>query len=208
MSRFLRGSTVFVALFLLAISPGVALAHERRTVGNYQLVVGFNTEPALQGEPNGVQLTVTAPNDNNRAVDGLADTLKVAVAYGGGAPRDFKLRSVFGTPGRYIADLIPTRAGTYIFTFTGTIEGTRVNERFESGPGRFNDVEAVDALQFPEAIPPANEAVRQARAASEDAAEAQAQVAQARTMGVAAISVGVLGILLGAAALAVAARRR
>lgn len=194
--------------YSLSATPLAALAHERREVGKYQLVVGFNTEPALQAEPNGAQLTVTVPTENNRPVEGLADSLKVAIAYGGGQPKEFKLRSVFGTPGRYVADLIPTRSGTYIFTFTGSIEGATVNERFESGPGRFNDVEAVEGIQFPEPIPPANEAARIARAASDEAAEAGAAVAQARALAFGGISIGALGAVLAIAALAIGTTRR
>jgi hypothetical protein len=53
----------------------------------------------------------------------------------------------------YVADFIPSRSGTFIFNFTGSIEGSPINERFESGPGRFDDVASLDALQFPQAIP-------------------------------------------------------
>jgi hypothetical protein len=184
-----------------------ALAHERRDVGKYQLVVGFNTEPAIQGEPNGAQITVTVPRENNRPVEGLADNLRVAVAYGGGQAREFPLRSIFGTPGRYVADFVPTRPGAYIFTFTGSIEDQQVNQRFESGPGRFNDVEPVQELQFPEQVPPANEAARIAQAASSDAALVQTEVNRARLIAFAGLAVGLVGILLAVAALAVASRR-
>src|SRR5439155_20802854 len=146
-----------------ALMPSASRAHERRDVGKYSLLVGFNDEPAYQGQPNGAQITVTVPSEDNRPVEGLADALKASVAFGGGQPKEFKLRSVFGKPGQYVADYIPTRAGTYIFTFTGSIEGTPINERFESGPGRFNDVESIEPLQFPETIPLANDAARVAR---------------------------------------------
>lgn len=206
--RFWNGwATSLLALLVLAITPGAVLAHERREVGKYLFVVGFSTEPALQAEPNGAQVTVTVPSENARPIEGLADSLKVSVAFGGGQPREFRLRSVFGTPGRYVSDFIPTRAGSYVFTFSGSIEGTQVSERFESGPGRFNDVEPADAIQFPEAIPPANEAVRIARAASDDAAEAQAMVAQARTIAIGGVGVGALGLMLGLGALFMVASR-
>lgn len=196
MTPWILGAGVWAGL-AVGLSPTPALAHERREVGKYQLVVGFNVEPALQAEPNGAQITVTVPSENGRAVEGLADTLRVAVAHGGGPARDFRLRSVFGTPGRYVADLIPTRPGTYVFTFTGTIEGMSLDERFESGPGRFNDVEAVETLQFPEAIPPANDAARLARTASEDASDAAASVAQARALAIGGLLVGIAGRAAG-----------
>ena len=190
------------------ITTQSALAHERRTVGKYTLVVGFNAEPALQGEPNGMQLTVTDPTQGNRPVEGLADTVKAAVAFGGGQPRDFPLRAQFGQPGRYVADFIPTRAGTYIFNFTGSIEGNPLSERFESGPGRFNDVEAIDQMQFPEVVPLGNEVARTVRLADDRAAAAEDAAASARGLAIAGVGVGVVGILVGAIALGLLATRR
>jgi hypothetical protein len=199
------------ALILAAVAmltTQSALAHERRAVGKYTLLVGFNDEPALQGQPNGIQVTVTVPSEANRPVEGLADTLKASVASGGGQPKEFPLRAQFGAPGRYVADFIPTRPGTYIFNFSGSIEGNPVNERFESGPGRFNDVEAVDQLQFPEAVPPANDVARAARAADDRAAAAEEAAASARSLAIAGVAVGVVGIVVGAIALGLLVGRR
>jgi hypothetical protein len=208
--RLAAAGTLFILVsgLVAALTPTAALAHERRALDKYSLVVGFNDEPAIQGQPNGAQITVTVPGEDNRAVEGLANTLKTTVAFGGGQPKEFKMRSVFGKPGQYVADFIPTRDGTYIFNFSGTIEGTPIDERFESGPGRFNDVEAVEGLQFPEAVPLANDAVRTARTAGDQAAAAAAQADSARTMAMAGIGVGVVGLVVGAAALILLFARR
>jgi hypothetical protein len=198
---------LLIAITFVAITPISAFAHERRTVDKYSFVVGFNEEPALQGQPNAAQLTVTVPTESNRPVDGLADTLKCTVAFGGGQPKEFKLRSVFGTPGRYVADFVPTRAGTYIFNFSGTVEGANVNEHFESGPGRFNDVEAIDTMQFPDQIPPANEAVRQAQNAAQRADEAESALSSAQARANLGLGFGLFGVLLAIGALIMGARR-
>jgi hypothetical protein len=198
----------FILTAAAMLSTQSALAHERRAVDNYSLVVGFNNEPALQGQPNGMQLTVTVPSEGNRPVEGLADTLKTSVAFGGGQPKEFPLRAQFGVPGRYVADFIPTRPGTYIFTFSGSIEGNPINERFESGPGRFNDVDAIDQLQFPEAVPPANDVARAARVADDRAAAAADAAAGARSLAIGGVVVGVVGILVGAVALGLVVTRR
>ncbi|MBM2812655.1 MAG: hypothetical protein HW416_3414 [Chloroflexi bacterium] len=161
-----------LGLLVIGLLPPTALAHERRDVGKYSFAVGFNGEPAYQGQPNAALITVTVPSEDARPVEGLADALKATIAFGGGPPKEFKLRAVFGRPGAYVADFIPTRAGAYIFNFSGAIEGTPVNERFESGPGRFNNVESVEAIQFPEAIPPGNDVARIARAADDRATAA------------------------------------
>src|SRR5687767_12776251 len=89
-----------VAMFSALSSPGLTLAHERREVGKYQVVVGFSEEPALQGEPNGAQITIS---EGDRPVEGLANSLRVTIAAGGGTPKEFPLRAVFGQPGRYVA---------------------------------------------------------------------------------------------------------
>jgi hypothetical protein len=197
-----------VALVVLAATPLVSSAHERRAVGIYSFLVGFNDEPAIQGQPNGAQLAVTVPGDSDHPVEGLASTLKATVAFGGGQPKEFPLRAQFGEPGKYVANFIPTRSGTYIFNFTGTINGQQVNERFESGPGRFNDVDAVDALQFPDKVPLANDVSRAAQTATDQAVQAQAAADSARTVGVIGAVVGVLGVILGGISLLTASNRR
>lgn len=170
------------------LQPAPALAHERRDVGKYQLVVGFIAEPALQGEPNGIDLRIV-DKATEQPIEGAENTLKASIAFGGGQPRELTLRARFRMPGSYTADVIPTRSGTYVFTFSGDIGGQAVNERFESGPGRFNDVQPVTALQFPVAEPSAGE-LQQA------VGEARQQAATANGLAVAGLVAGVLSLLL------------
>jgi hypothetical protein len=177
----------------LFLSPSPALAHERRDVGPYQFTVGFIGEPALEGEPNGIDLRIV-DKASQKPVEGAEKTLKAAVAFGGGQAKEFPLRARFGQPGAYTADLIPTRAGSYVFTFTGTIDGQNVNEKFESGPGRFNDVITATDLQFPVANPSASQLQQQL-------ADARQQASTANTMAMAGLAAGVLGLLLAAYAL-------
>jgi len=192
---------VTLALLLLPLaSPGIAFAHERRPVaGKYQFVVGFLNEPAIAGQMNGIDLRVSIPGDNDKPVEGLDKTIKAEVIVGGGArSMPLPLQARFGQPGAYAGYFMPTREGSYIFHFTGTIEGSPIDERFESGPGRFNDVQAVQPLQFPDKLPDAQAAASEVNSAREDAATA-------RTLAVAAIVVGVAGLVVGALSLA---RRR
>jgi hypothetical protein len=189
--RFLFLSGPALALGLvgsLLIAPDPALAHERRDVGKYTFVVGFLTEPALQGEPNGIDLTIT-DSATQQPLEGAEKTLKASIAFGGGQPKELPVRARFRMPGKYTAHFIPTRSGTYIFTFAGEINGQAVNERFESGPGRFNDVESSTTLQFPVAEPSAGELQQQLN-------EARQQAATANTMAMAGLAVGVLSLLL------------
>lgn len=190
--RALAAIVVVGAILSGLLFPGTALAHERRKLGKYELVVGFLDEPALVGQPNAVSLTVTNA-ETNQPVEGLQQTLDAEVAYGD-KTMPVSLRARFRTPGAYQADFIPTRAGTYVFRFFGEIEGQKVDERFKSGPGAFNDVEGVEQLQFPEKAPVASELVsrlQQAEASSRDARN------MALALGGAAVALGAAGVVLG-----------
>jgi hypothetical protein len=188
-----------------ALVPATALAHERREVGPYTFVVGFIVEPAIQGEPNGIDLRVTN-TASGQPVEGVERTLKASIAFGGGQPKELPLRARFQMPGAYTADLIPTRAGGSVFTFSGTIDGQTINERFESGPGRFNDVTSASDLQFPEAVPAASSLATQVRQAEERAAAAEARASQAQSLGIGGVVAGLVGLAAGGAGL-LAARR-
>jgi hypothetical protein len=160
MSRFAAAAATFlVAMSVLVTVSTPALAHERRAVGPYQLVVGFVEEPSFLGGTNGVSLRVTdTRNTPPSPVEGLQETLKVEVFHGG-RTRSLALDfgTVFGQPGTYAAHFVPTAPGVYIFRIHGKIAELAVEERFESGPGRFDEVRPVSALQYPEQVPVANE---------------------------------------------------
>jgi len=178
-----------VATSIFAFS-GTAYAHERRNVGPYQFVVGFLGEPAFAGQVNGVDLTITDPRSNNKPVEGVEKTLTVDV-FAGGLARALSLpvRSRFGLPGKYAADFVPTRAGAFTFVFRGKVESTDVNEKFESGPGRFNDVESTDKLQFPDKVPSGADL-------SNRLADLQSGIDQLRILAIAAIALGASSIAL------------
>src|ERR1700737_3810612 len=104
------------ALGVLLVSPGLALAHERRTIagGKYDVVVGWDIEPAYLNEKNGATIRISqAGSDPAVPVDGADKTLKVQIRQGA-QTKDFALRAVFGQAGYYQADIVPTRAGDYI----------------------------------------------------------------------------------------------
>lgn len=191
---------------LLASLPALASAHESRQLGKYQLVVGFMVEPAVEGVKNGVDLRVTN-TENNQPVEGVEKTLKVELIYKG-TSRVMDLRTLFRDPGHYTADLIPTAPGQYAFRFFGAIEGLQVNERFESGPGRFGDVGSSAELQFPEVLPELREMAGVVPATQKAAQAAQDSASSARTLAIAAMVMGALGIVSGVGATAIALRKR
>ena len=186
---------ICLAMISLAlVLPRLALAHEQRTIaGKYDVEVGWDREPTLVNEPNAASIQIYKAGTQT-PVEGVEKSLTVKIAFGGNTPKDFQLHSVEDKKGYYLADLIPTRMGSYIFTFVGDIEGTAVNERFESGPGRFDDVVSLDSLQFPQAVPDNTAMAVQLKAAQDDASSA-------RILAIAGIVVGVLGLVVGGVAL-------
>jgi hypothetical protein len=192
-----------------------AWAHERRQLGPYILVVGFLHEPAYVEERNGAAITVF--RTDGRPVEGLEKTLKVEVS-AGGASRTFDLTPDRNNPGTYVAEFIPTRLGTYVFRFFGTIENLTVDERFESGPGRFDEVVSKATLQFPTTVPSNGELAAQLQRAPAQGTPAPALAAggteahralreaeRARTratvLGIAGLAVGLGGLMLALYAL-------
>jgi len=202
---------------VLSLLASAAYAHERRTVGRYQLVVGFIAEPAIEGVKNGVDLRVTN-TETTQPVEGLQDTLQVEVTYvPTGTSRTMRLRAIFGEPGHYTADLIPTAPGHYRFRFFGTIEGVQVNETFDSrsGGGGFDDVGSSGDIQFPDRLPALREldgvargALEASQQAQDSALEARNSVGTARTLAVVGIVLGAVGLASGVGAAALVLRRR
>lgn len=213
MKRIILAVAAILAVFGILFVSGTpsASAHERRTVaGKYTFVVGFLNEPVFLEQPNAVSLTVANAQPND-PVEGVEKTLKVDVT-AGGQTKTMDLKARFGQKGAYTADVVPTKGGSWVFRFTGTIEGTQIDERFESGPGRFNEPQPVSELQFPVKLPSISELAAQRTGQPGEGAAAPApqspdvrraldRANSARTFGIVGIIVGVLGLAVAAYAL-------
>ena len=195
LTRYLTAVGVAVALFAVLV-PTAALAHEKRAVGKYTFLVGFVDEPTIQNQPNGADITVA--DADGKPVEGAEKTLKVAVSYAGGPPKDLPIAASDETPGKYSASFIPTKAGSYSFIFSGTLNGDPINATFSSGPNTFDDVISPTDLQFPVAVPAPADLAQQTENAN---ATAQAALQRATLFGLAGIAVGLVGIVVGVVAL-------
>lgn len=196
-----------ILLLVLLFCARAALAHEQRPVGPYVLVVGFAIEPAYEGQKNGVELRVSeGEGDAAVPVEGLQETLQVEVTHvESGISQIMPLRAVFGSPGRYTNDWIPSMPGAYRFRFFGTIGEVTVDESFESGPDTFGSVEPAAELYFPEPVPAARElegAARGAQSAADEALAlalaAQEQASSLRWLGIGALVLAVVALALNA----------
>ncbi len=189
-------SAIVIVVASLMLFSGTAYAHERRTIGPYQFVVGWLNEPAYLGQLNSLDLRITDTR-NTQPVAGLEKTLTADVSAGGLAPFPLTVSARFGTPGAYNGFVMPTVTGTYIFHIKGKVESLDVDERFTSGPGTFGDIENTAVLQYPTKVPVADELGKKLDAISSG-------VDQTRLIALAALVVGI--IALGGVALA--GRRR
>lgn len=145
MKKFLM---LFVLLMIWVFSVSVpAFAHEERTVGAYDLELGWRVEPAYVGVYNGPEFFVHDA-DSDDPVTGLEDTLQLQVSFGG-QEKMLEFYQVEDDPGHYTADLIPTRPGDYAFTLSGKIGDQDVNETFTSADGYFGSVDPASDVMFP-----------------------------------------------------------
>jgi hypothetical protein len=181
-------AALLIALMMVLFTAGTAGAHGHEHVGEYEVVIGFRTEPAVQGEPNGLDLRVMV-HETEEPVSGLEETLKAEISFGG-ATMPLTLRPRFGQEGSYTADILPTEAGDYTFRIYGDIKGTPVDLSMTSSPDTFSSVATKASIAFP-----APEATPAELAAAAAAAQQQAQTA---------LIVGGVGALLGLAGLGVA----
>ena len=193
-----RSCLIAAAIAVVVVSFGIlatpAAAHETRIVGPYTFVVGWVNEPAVAGQSNGLDLTVTETN-GNKAVEGLEKTLKAEVITGGGAKtRTLDLAPDGDRPGHYTSGFVPTRVGDYTFHISGMAGKTKIDEKFESGPNRFDPVTDIVGLEFPDQIP-----------SSADLAQ---QLADANTKVTIAIAIAAVALVVSVTSGVLVLRRR
>ncbi|HVU12426.1 MAG TPA: hypothetical protein VHD90_14175 [Phototrophicaceae bacterium] len=135
-----------IALCMLAVLPASAQkADETRTVGAYDITIGWRVEPAYVGVFNGPEFWIKTHADG-KPVTGAEQTLHLLVHFGDQA----KLVQFYPLDdGHYTADLIPTRPGDYTFHLFGTINNQSVDEQFTSADGDFASVDPQTDILFP-----------------------------------------------------------
>jgi hypothetical protein len=217
MKRMLRPLVLAVGLaaLLVPLAALPAAAHGTKKKGDLVMTVGFGTEPAFAGEVNSVQLILV--HDGKPVVDlgkggevdvevtsEAADDAKVSMTM---EPR-FKV-GVYGEPGDYRADFIPTAPGRYTFHFTGTIQGEKVDTKFTAVKDGFDEVKDPATAQFPIKQPTTNQLSerldREVQRANDAVAAAQNkaddQVATARLLAIIGLVAGLAGLGVGVFAL-------
>jgi hypothetical protein len=181
-------AATLVVVSSFAIYGGTAAAHERRMVGPYQFVVGWLNEPAYVGLMNSLDMRISDTRVTPaKAVEGLEKTLTVDLQSGGLTPLPLTVTARFGTAGAYNGYVMPTTTGTYTFTIKGKIDTLDVNEKFESGPGRFGDIESTTALQYPNKVPAADDLTKRL-------SDLQSGLDQTRLLSAVAVVIGIVAL--------------
>jgi hypothetical protein len=181
-------AATLVVVSSFAIYGGTAAAHERRMVGPYQFVVGWLNEPAYVGLMNSLDMRISDTRATPaKAVEGLEKTLTVDLQTGGLGSLPLTVTARFGTPGAYNGYVMPTATGTYTFTIKGKIDTLDVNEKFESGPGRFGDIESTTALQYPNKVPAADDLTKRL-------GDLQSGIDQTRLLSAVAVVIGIVAL--------------
>jgi len=79
-----KSAALLLTVLFAVLGTGTALAHEGRDVGDYNFVVGFINEPAVEGMLNGVSLRITSlvVEDDHAHDDGMGTNIDL-VSHGG-----------------------------------------------------------------------------------------------------------------------------
>jgi len=133
-----------IALIALLTSHQTALAHESITVGDYEIEIGWVSEPPIAGQLNGFEISVSNTSSGEAQPVEDVSSLVVTVSYGGQS-RELTLEPLGeDTPGQFVAAILPTVPGQYRVTFSGQLGDTPVDAHVEP-----EEVGTADAIQFP-----------------------------------------------------------
>jgi hypothetical protein len=156
-TRFIRAVTPLALLAGSLVGAPAAAAHTHIHVGDYELSIGWANEPTYVGVPNGVEITVS-DHDGEPVTDLGAGDITVVVSTADQSTAALPLEpafvvDVFGTPGQYVADLLPTVPGDYTFQFAGSLHEETVDVTVASGEDTFSPVQSSTDVEFPVKVP-------------------------------------------------------
>ncbi|MEJ2288412.1 MAG: hypothetical protein P8Y02_07155 [Deinococcales bacterium] len=138
-----RVIALLVTVVLAALVSG-ASAHELKTAGPYDVLLGFVNEPPVTDTLNGLDLIVRSSADE-KPVDNLEKSLDVTiVAPDDSSSRSLPLSAVDGSPGHYTSPFILSQPGVYALRVHGYIGSTQVDVTFRS-----DEVAPASSITFP-----------------------------------------------------------
>jgi hypothetical protein len=147
---------ISLAVVALALILAPAFAHGGEEVGPYVIVFGWREEPAFAGLMNGPEIFIRMHDESEFPAD-TAVELQAEVTFGS-ASTTIVFDPAFGETDHFIADLIPTMPGDYVFHVTGSIGEEAVDLTFDSAEGEFSTIEPASDIFFPP-MPTADERI-------------------------------------------------
>jgi len=122
-----------------------SFAHTTAHVEQYEIEVGWGTEPPVVGIRNDLVLKIIERGENEGAFTGITSAFKnvdTTVMFGGLSKKIDVNSDV--KPGYYFSPIIPTKTGTYLVELKGDLRGTPIDIKIP-----VEDVEPTAVLDFP-----------------------------------------------------------
>lgn len=133
-----------ISFLLLMLNFQLVFAHEGVTVGDYEIEIGWVSEPPIVGQQNALVVNISNTSSGEAQPVEDVSALTVTISYGGQS-KTLTLQPLGeDTPSQFTAPLIPTVAGEYTVTLGGKLGDTDVSAEIHP-----EEVQPADTLQFP-----------------------------------------------------------
>jgi plastocyanin len=193
---------VMVEIHSNGFSPNMVMIQPGTTVMFMNTLT--DTTVVMSGPLGEVEPVEQSHSGDRTPISGLLD-LQVEVTHiASEVSQVMTLKEAFGDAGHYKAEFIPTSPGPYRFRFFGDVEGTQINETFESSNTTFDEVTPASDVQFPVQLAAPRETENAARGAldaatlaGQDANDASNAASTATILGIIAVVLGLGGLVLG-----------
>jgi hypothetical protein len=133
-------SFILIILFSVGFSMQWVYGHTEIKVGNYTLEAGWSIEPPLINNLNEIVISVL---ENDSPVRNAMKDLSISINYGG-INKKLNFIPSEESAGLYLADIIPSKLGTYSLNLKGAIGTQSINNDIQ-----IEEVEDVKTLTFP-----------------------------------------------------------
>ena len=132
----------FILLFFYSVGFSMQLVygHTEIKVGNYTLEAGWSIEPPLINNLNEIVISVL---ENDSPVRNAMKDLSISINYGG-INKKLNFIPSEESAGLYLADIIPSKLGTYSLNLKGAIGTQSINNDIQ-----IEEVEDAKKLTFP-----------------------------------------------------------
>lgn len=133
-------SFILIILFSVGFSMQWVYGHTEIKVGNYTLEAGWSIEPPLINNLNEIVISVL---ENDSPVRNAMKDISISINYGG-INKKLNFIPSEESAGLYLADIIPSKLGTYSLNLKGAIGTQSINNEIQ-----IEEVEDTKKLTFP-----------------------------------------------------------